>query len=98
MTRLDDTIGILAVVGYVSGILWLLWKAWKAQPKEKDGKMRYKIIKPVPGGDQWYTIADTESEVMPNFGVVSVSNTIPTAHDIAETCLSILIAKEKKSE
>lgn len=32
MTHLDDAIGIIVIVGYLSAISWGLWKSAKAKP------------------------------------------------------------------
>ena len=49
--------------------------------------MRYIVTEPVPGGEAYYFVADTESPVYPNFGLVSISEHTPDAGKLArEIC------------
>lgn len=45
---------------------------------------RYRINSPIPGGYQYWDVIDTESEVMPNFPVASLSVHMPGAAQEAD--------------
>lgn len=44
---------------------------------------RYRLLPPVPDGLAWWYIADTQSDVMPNFAVAEFSIHMPNAEQEA---------------
>jgi hypothetical protein len=44
---------------------------------------RYAVVDPVPNGYAYFNVIDRESEVMPNFPMVIISERIPDARDMA---------------
>lgn len=48
-------------------------------------KNRYILDPPVPNGEAWWDIADTESEIEPNFEVASFSIHMPNAEQEARS-------------
>lgn len=48
---------------------------------------RYCVTAPIPHGNAWWGIADTQSTVMPNFGVANISIHMPHAErEIHKLC------------
>lgn len=52
--------------------------------------MRYRLLAPVPGGYAFWAIADTQSAIMPNFAVVTISKHCPGAESLARLVLEKL--------
>lgn len=42
---------------------------------------RYLVVPPIPDGYQWWKIADTQSEIMPNFEVATFAASMPFAEE-----------------
>ncbi len=75
-----DSFGNFHVLLDAGGLI-ISWRGWLTciDPQPEPTGPRYVVTPPIPEGNQWWYVVDTESDLMPNFQVASFFAGMPNA-------------------